>query len=615
MVGSVLIENLSIIESLIEESEGFKLNTSQKEAIKSMYSGNITDIETGEGKTVIITALAILKGMEGRRVIVVTPNQYLNKVGFDFCSKLTKGLNLVCGLNQESEIIDGKKELLYNSDIIYSTSSELVFDYLRNKDDEGFIEDMLCRFVIIDEIDQILVDNSNTNFSISVEGVGVDDRDLMLYKLTSELCKFFIGGEITSRTYGAEIEDQGGLDFIYNKEEGVLFLTERGDLKLNTLLGVEVGHKEYLPLLSAVHNTLRARNLLKKGENYVVTENKISIIDLNNGRVKLGNRYSSGINLALEIKEGCEITATSDEERSINGLFFFSQFQELVGCSGTSHNCKDIFLKILGVEVKKIKRNKRINIEYKPYRVFRTKEEKYKNIIDLIKDLQIQGLPVLAVAENDNICKEFVERAKSKFSKLKILTNDNIEDEVNIIRDSSKPGSVLVSTLITGRGTDIVINEEIADKGGLQVVFLSRFPNYRAERQIVGRTGRQGSKGVVHVFTSIEDNIFNHLTMREKQKLIRDFERGNINRVNRKIKQLQQSYSTRLDSIIVKMYLENFILNLFENYLETITPYPTDYLYEIENFIKGRPIDTDQGLNQCIIDTKKFIDEMIEEWG
>lgn len=597
----------------VEECFNIRLHQVQIKAISEMSKGYITNIETGEGKTIIIASLAVMKALQGQKVVVITPNEYLNSRDFGICKTLAEkfGLNCVENTVIDSGVID--KTGIYNSNIIYSTCSEFVFDYLRNKNDSEFTGVLLSKGIIIDEIDQVLIDNSNTNFTVSTSSVSIFEEELGMYQLMQNVCKFFVGGAVESNIENYDLDDTENFDFVFNKVGWVLLLTERGRRKLYNLLNLNIKEKENSPLLSTAHNILWANHVLEKGIDYTVIDGKISIIDRNNGRVKLNNQYASGVNLALELKESCTISSITDEEKTINGLFFFSQFEDLVGCSGTTWECRDILSKVLRREVKKIPRNKPINITYEPPKFFHTKEEKYREVVNLIKDIQNRKLPALVVAEDDNICEEFYRIINPQLKHVKLLTNNNLEEEESVIKDSGLSGSILISTLISGRGTDIQISKEIADLGGLQIVFLSRFENRRAEKQIIGRTGRQGSKGWVHYYCSLDDRVFNYLDIKDKSKVLKHLKRYNHYAIEKLVGKLQNKYRSKLDTQILHLFRRNHLLNIFENYLKGRTPYIQDVLYEIENFISGLSLDKIKDYNNCIINTKRFVNKLIEE--
>ena len=595
----------------------FNLNLypTQISAIKKLRKGNIVNVETGEGKTIIIAILAVMNALDGKEVVVITPNEYLNIRDYELCNRLAEVFNLTCSLNKVMNAVDqNSKDKIFNSNIVYSSCSEFIFDYLRGKSNKYFVKKLLNKTVIIDEIDQVLIDNSNTNYSISVTSTDIDEDELALYLLARDMCKFFVGGELNCSLVNSNIRESDDYDFIFNRLEYFLFMTERGNRKLSNLLGLDLKDKLNLPIISAVHNTLLANHVFEKGIDYIVKGDGISIIDKNNGRYKENNHYSSGINLALEIKEGCSISKIPDNEYSVNGLFFFSQFENLVGCSGTAFECRNIFRRILNISVKKVPRNRKMDINLTEPKYFLTEREKYEKTTELVKELSSNGLPVLVIAENDNICKDFNNFISKELPTSKILTNENLEEEENIIKYSGEGQSVLVSTLISGRGTDIIVDKRVSDLGGLQVIFLTRFANVRAEKQIIGRTGRQGNKGCVHYMSSLEDPIFNHLALKNKTKIYRYFIDNKTNKINSQIKRLQSLHARKLDSNILNLYRKNYILNLYENYLmEMGIENVADFLFEIEYFILGYNLSEFQSFSRCVVEIKGFVDSMLKE--
>lgn len=605
---------LNEVIEVLEHIYNIKLYVVQIKAIKEMLKGNIVNVETGEGKTFIIAITAVVKALEGNQVVVITSNEYLNKRDFKVTQQLASRFGLGC---VENEVIYKEdlelKTNIFSKDIIYSSCSEFIFDYLRGKSIKDFSGILLNKSLIIDEIDQILVDNSSTNFSISRESEEIRIEELELYRLASSICKMFIGGEIQSSTENLLIDDSDKYDFIYNKFENTLFLTERGGKKLTNLLSISLEDSNDIPIVSALLNTLRAKYLLNKGTDYVILDGELNNIDLNNGRFKKNTHFSSGIHLALELKEGLNVSSISSTDISINGLFFFSQFNDITGCSGSCYECRDLLYSVLKRPVKKIKRNMGMNIEFKPPRFFYTKQDKYEAIRGLLKELNLKGNPVLVVAEDDRICEDFFEYIKGFFPDSKLLTNSLLDQEEDIILESGREKSILVSTLISGRGTDIEIDKKLSNIGGLQVIFLSRFENIRAEKQIIGRTGRQGKRGRVYFFGSFEDKIFNGLLLADKNRLTRLLTSKRYTKIEKLIKKLQKKYKISSDSNILTQYKRNAILNMAEHYILKKTANTGGYLQDVEYFIQSYPLADDIGVNKCILETRDFIDKLLEE--
>lgn len=592
----------------------------QVDAVYKMLKGNIVNVETGEGKTRIIYTLAVIKVERGDSVVVLTPNDYLNKRDYLECKQFIKEskLDISVSLNGEStdKNIESKREI-YKADIIYSTVSEFVFDYLREMDDVDFTTNLLNRSLIIDEIDQILVDNSNTNFTVSLgEGSPISIDEYNLYLFANQLVKSFKGGELTCVLQKSDLVNDDGYDFVYSYVEKFVYITTRGEQKIRQLIQDESDKPLDLDLYSAILNILRANYLMHKGIDYIVKDGEISIIDINNGRYKENNHYSSAYHLSLEIKEGLNISKVTNRSRSINGLFFFSQFKDLTGCSGTAWESRRVFKKILNKDTLKIKRNKPALIIEHPHIIFKTKKDKYEHVINKVKELKEKGLPILVVARNDIECVKFHNLLRERGIDSLRLTNKDLEKEFEIVERSGVGGSILTSTLISGRGTDIKIDEYISNIGGLQVIFLTRFENVRAETQIIGRTGRQGNYGGIYFYSSLDDYIYQYLGVKKKNKLIKLVKRGVTRgrKIDRFVRDIQRMFSGNMVDSITGLYVRNAITHFAETYalqhglsdedLELIS-------HEVNNILVGLPVSYEPFISNTVIKVRNHLDVLL----
>lgn len=603
-------KHLNKVIEKINNTFNISLYPVQIKAIKEMLKGNIINVETGEGKTNIIIATAIVKALMGESVVVITSNDYLNERDYNLCKLVTEGFGVNVSLNGENSLkdIDSKRKV-YNANIIYSTASEFIFDYLRGKNNIEFLLLLLYKSLIIDEIDQILVDNSHTNYSLSYgEDTFVSEEQLSLYSFSNLISKSLKGGKITVFSRNYEIEEDNEFDFIFNVNEKMLFLTNKGEKRIKKILRLGIKENLNIYILSSVLNTLQALYIYTKGIDYLITDdNKLSIIDSNNGRYKPNNHYSSGLNLALEIKEGLEISCVYENEESINGLFFFSQFEKLVGCSGTSYECKRIFEDILNTTVKKIKRNKVKSIVINRSKYYLNKKEKYKEVFELIKRLRKKALPLLIIAENDNISNEFTKLCRKKYDNVQELVNDTLDREDDILKLSGLKDSILVSNLISGRGIDIKIDEYMSLQGGLQIIFLTRFNNVRVEKQIIGRTGRQGLNGEIYFFSSLDDTVYCNANPKEIMKIKKSLKNNKFNKIDKKIEIFQKRYNNYLLNKITLLYKNNIIVNLFSNYIENKVIDKSMVKYDIEMYIKSHNLNTNKDFYNCILDTRKYV--------
>lgn len=516
----------------------------------------------------MLAITAILKALQGEKVVIITTNEYLANRDCEWNRQLIEEYGLSVSYNEPIDEEgryneDYLKTSVYQSNIVYTTVSEFVFDFLRNREDADYVARTLKKFLIIDEIDLVLIDNSSTDFSVSTssETVNISSEDVQLYSFINSILSNFNGAEITASLKGYKLKEDIEYDFVVQKEEKVVFLTDKGNQKIESILGFDI-YKDISDVTSAVLNILQTRNGMELGKDYYIEDNKITPIDQPTGRFKIGSQYNSATTLALNIKHGLPIGEANNLGNSINGAFFFSQFKKLTGASGTVWYIRDLMWDIFSKQVIKGDRNLPKAVTDEGIYITKTYNDKINLMKQEISRLKEINLPILIVEENDIQANKLHKELNGQGIESQLLTNDNLEEEDNIISNIDG-NSILVTTLISGRGTDIKIDEKLSNRGGLQVILASQFANKRTEVQIKGRTSRQGLRGSVITFSSLEDNIYKRLTINKKKKLMG----MSSYKLRKVITKEQKFYQMQMSNTVKELYRVNYIKNIMNNYL------------------------------------------------
>lgn len=505
----------SIVKEIFRRILNINIFDEQILAALCMSNRYLCEVKTGEGKTYINTFVSIYFHCFGK-VYNVTVNDYLAERDFLKTKKIFDFLKIKSIYNIPYCTLSDKnvKKELYNNDVIFSSSSELIFDYLREKDKLEKSYEFLFDTVVIDEVDFILIDNANSNFSVSedesnIEGTNSIKDIITYYKIAKELFDGFTGGEIKNKSNQTIDEDKYDVDYIFSITNNMCYLSKKGInkiekiLKINSLCNLEKFYKVMV-------NTLYANVLYQKNRDYIIQNNKIVLINKENGRLMINSTKEESLQIALEVKENVEITPPHITLKSMSYQLFFSKFSTLIGCSGTIMDCKEEFEDIFNIPVINIsEHNKNIRIDHAD-KYFRDNESKYKYLVRLTKKVNNIGRPILVVCQNESetlYIKNLL--SKNNISNIKILNVFTSEEE-EIIKNAGNIKSVTVSTNMAGRGTDIIVPSESLNLGGLYIIVLNKYPNVRIEHQIKGRTGRQGQPGNCIFLSSLQDTIFSY---------------------------------------------------------------------------------------------------------
>ena len=468
-----------------------------------LNEGRIAEMKTGEGKTLVATLPVILNAMSGKGVHVVTVNDYLAKRDATQMGELYNFLGLSVDVILSGGYDDEVRQAAYNADITYGTNSEFGFDYLR--DNMKFEASQKVQrghnFVIVDEVDSILIDEARTPLIIS----GPTNRTLDGYIRADQVTKQLTRG--TPADPNVPGSKPTG-DFIVDEKNRTIMITEAGISKAEKLFGVEnLYNLENAVLSHHLDQALKAHNLFEKDVHYVVKDGEVVIVDEFTGRLSEGRRFSEGLHQALEAKEGVKIQEESQTLADTTYQNYFRMYKKLAGMTGTAQTEATEFSQIYNLEVISIPTNVPVKRIDQNDLIYKTQNEKFKAVIDEIKKAHEKGQPVLvgtASIERSEVLHEMLKKAGIPHS---VLNAKNHEKEAEIIAQAGVKGAVTIATNMAGRGVDIRINDEVRDLGGLYIIGTERHESRRIDNQLRGRAGRQGDPGMSRFYLSLEDNL------------------------------------------------------------------------------------------------------------
>ena len=474
-----------------------------------LHQGRIAEMKTGEGKTLVATLPAYLNALEGKGVHIVTVNDYLAKRDAETMGKVHEFLGLTVGVVLNSMDND-ERRAQYNCDITYITNNELGFDYLR--DNMVIYKEQLVQrglhYVIIDEVDSVLIDEARTPLIIS----GQSGKSTKLYEACDILARQMERGEDIPEyskmdaIMGVEQEETG--DFIVNEKDKVVNLTQRGVHKVEQFFHIEnLADPENLEIQHNIILALRAHNLMFRDQDYVVKDDEVLIVDEFTGRIMPGRRYSDGLHQAIEAKEHVKVKRESKTLATITFQNFFNKFDKKAGMTGTALTEEKEFRDIYGMDVIEIPTNKPvIRVDHQDA-VYMTKKEKFRAVVDMVKAAHEKGQPVLVgtiTIETSELISGMLKREGIQHT---VLNAKFHEMEAEIVAQAGVHGAVTIATNMAGRGTDIKLDEEAKAAGGLLIVGTERHESRRIDNQLRGRSGRQGDPGESKFFISLEDDL------------------------------------------------------------------------------------------------------------
>ena len=455
----------------------------------AIHYGNIAEMKTGEGKTLTCTMPAYLNALTGEGVHIVTVNEYLVGVAADWMGKVYNFLGLTVGKNYRDSSVEEKKAA-YNCDIMYSTNNEIGFDYLR---DNMVIKasDRVMRpfnFVIVDEVDSILIDEARTPLIIS----GGSMHSANLYKQADSFAK--------------KLRENDG--YVYDEKLKAVTLDDKGVseaekyFRVNNLYDINNS-----TLVHFINQALRANFAMKKDFDYVVENGEVIIVDPFTGRLMKGRNYSDGLHQAIEAKEGVRIQEETKTLATITFQNLFRMYKKISGMTGTAKTEEEEFRDIYNMYVIQIPTNKPVIREDFGDLLFATKKGKYKAIVNEIKDRHAKGQPILVGTIAVETSELISEMLKKEHIPHEVLNAKNHAREAEIIAKAGEKGAVTIATNMAGRGTDIKLTDEVKDLGGLAVIGTERHESRRIDNQLRGRSGRQGDPGFSQFCVSFEDDL------------------------------------------------------------------------------------------------------------
>lgn len=512
-----------------------------------LTEGNIAEMPTGEGKTLVASLPSYVRALEGKGVHVITVNDYLAKRDFEEIGQIHRFLGLTVGLNVPMMEPADKKEA-YNADITYGVGTEFGFDYLRDNMAHS-IADKVQRpyaFAIIDEVDSVLIDEAKTPLIIA----GKMSANEELHRIAAMLAKRFKVDE----------------DYDFDDETKATSLTEQGIEKVEAAFGVDnLYDLEHQTLYHYVIQAVRAHVMFERDVDYIVRDDKIELVDMFTGRIMEGRSLSDGLHQAIEAKEGVTITEENKAQAQITIQNYFRMYPRLSGMTGTAKTQEKEILEVYNMRVIQIPTNRpRQRIDQKDM-VFETIEAKYEYVAQEAKRRHEKGQPIL-IGTTSILQSEKVSQYLKKYNlPHQLLNAKTVEQEVELISEAGQRSRITVATNMAGRGTDIVLGEGVDELGGLYVIGTEKHESRRVDNQLRGRSGRQGDPGESQFILSIEDDMFKRFAKDDVEKFKKKMIVNDIHRIeNKEINELidrtqrivegahfsMREYNLKLDDVI-----------------------------------------------------------------
>ena len=454
-----------------------------------LHEGNIAEMRTGEGKTLTATMPVYLNAISGKVVHVITVNEYLSKRDATEMGQLYNWLGCSVGINNSEMSPDQKREA-YKADIMYSTNSEIGFDYLRDNM-AVYKEDQVQRglnYALVDEVDSILIDEARTPLIISGPGTGTSK----LYKQTDRFVK----------------QLKKDVDYKIDLESKTVSLTDEGIKKAEKYFNLKnLYDPENTALTHHLDQALRANYIMLLDKDYVVQDGEVLIVDSFTGRVMEGRRFSDGLHQAIEAKEGVEIQEENKTMANITYQNLFRMYNKLAGMTGTAKTEQEEFREIYNMETITIPTNRPVQRKDEPDLLYPTLQSKFAAVVDRIKKLHAKGQPILVgtvAVETSEYLSQLLDKENIPHV---VLNAKNHAKEAEIVKNAGQKGAVTIATNMAGRGTDIKLGPGVREIGGLAVIGTERHESRRIDNQLRGRSGRQGDPGLSQFYLSLEDDL------------------------------------------------------------------------------------------------------------
>lgn len=468
-----------------------------------LTEGNIAEMPTGEGKTLVASLPSYVRALEGKGVHVITVNDYLAKRDFELIGQIHRFLGLNVGLNIPMMEPAAKKEA-YNADITYGVGTEFGFDYLRDNMARS-IADKVQRpyhFAIIDEVDSVLIDEAKTPLIIAGKMASNDE----LHRIAAMLAKRFKADE----------------DYDFDDETKATSLTEQGIEKVEAAFGIDnLYDLDHQTLYHYVIQAVRAHVMFERDVDYIVKDDKIMLVDMFTGRIMEGRSLSDGLHQAIEAKEGVTITEENKSQAQITIQNYFRMYPRLCGMTGTAKTQEKEIRDVYGMSVIQIPTNRpKIRVDQKDV-VYQTQHQKYTRVAKEVKERHAKGQPVLVGTTSILQSEKVADYLKKEGLEFQLLNAKTVEQEVELISQAGQKGRITVATNMAGRGTDIVLGEGVDELGGLYVIGTEKHESRRVDNQLRGRSGRQGDPGESRFILSIEDDMFRRFAKDDVEKFLK----------------------------------------------------------------------------------------------
>ncbi|MGY0691400.1 accessory Sec system translocase SecA2 [Virgibacillus sp. FSP13] len=466
-----------------------------------LLKGNIAEMKTGEGKTLVASLPSYLVALEGKGVHVITVNDYLAQRDMELIGQIHEFLGLTVGLNVAGLSNFEKKEA-YNRDITYGVGTEFGFDYLRDNMAQSTSNKVQrpYHYAIIDEVDSILIDEAKTPLIIA----GKDQPSGRLYKVCASTVK------------GLKPDD----DYVYDRELKVVNFTDDGITKCEKVFGIDnLFDLQHSTLFHSLLQALRARVLYERDVDYIVEDGEIKLVDMNTGRIMEGRSLSDGLHQALESKEGLMNTEENKTHASITIQNYFRMYPTLSGMTGTAKTEEEEIREVYGMDVIIVpsnKPNQRIDM---PDMVFMTREQKNNYLLTEIKKRHDKGQPILIGTTSIMQSEEIAKTLDDGNLNYQLLNAKSVEKEAQLIALAGLEGKITIATNMAGRGTDIILGEGVDRLGGLHVIGTERNESQRIDNQLKGRSARQGDPGSTQFIISLEDYLFTRYASDELERI------------------------------------------------------------------------------------------------
>lgn len=510
MLDSIMPDAFALVREMSSRVLGMRHFDVQLMGGMVLHDGDIAELKTGEGKTLMATLSAYLNALEGKGVHIVTVNDYLAQRDAGWMGEIYEALGVSTGVivNDASFVYDGKydnehhsdprmkrlrpvtRKEAYAADITYGTNNEFGFDYLRDNmvNEVDLVRQRTLHFAIVDEADSILIDEARTPLIISAPAAENPDSYYQFAKVAAKLVPE---------------------DYVLDEKRRSVALSDLGVEKVQKMLGIKnLYTPDYVRSVYHMDQALRAQTLFHRDKDYVVTnEGEVIIVDEHTGRLKQGNRYNEGLHQAIEAKEGVPVLQESMTLATISFQNYFRLYKKLSGMTGTAFTEAEEFQQIYSLDVVVVPPNKVLIRKDHEDLIYKTEKGKLKAIAQAIKEYHSEGRPVLvgsgSIAKNEMIA-GWLEKEGIKYE---ILNAKNNEHEAAIIERAGEKGAITLATNIAGRGTDIKLGEGVRELGGLVVIGSERHESRRIDNQLRGRGGRQGDPGDTQFYVSTEDDL------------------------------------------------------------------------------------------------------------